>query len=117
LADPLAEILERILSHDEGRVVSIEPSFDHCPRCAHKLEPFDDGDIYVQALRCGNHHTWGERGRHLGTTEQPAIELNSEMSDPTLRQSARFWVENTDETVRSIVPLTVHGILQQFLSR
>ncbi len=78
---------------------------------------FDDGDLYVQALRCGNRHVWGTRGRHLGTTEQPLIELYSEMGDSSLRRSARFWAENSDATVRLIVPLTVQAILESFLTR
>jgi hypothetical protein len=118
LSNPIAEVLESILS-SLGGDLSLTPEerpFLFCPRCASKLEQLEDGDLYVQALRCRNQHRWGARGRHLGTAQEPKINLWHDLSESSLRQSAFHYAETSEPTERSMVPFAIQALLREFLA-
>ena len=108
LNQQLAQLLRAFL---ESRRVLDEALFSFCPRCKRDLVEEEAGDIWIQALRCGNGHLWALRGgRFYSVMENTRLELHAENSDMVVGRLIAAWLKgdpgletNLHESVRRVL--------------
>ena len=107
LNEQLAQLLRAIL---ESRSVIEEPKFSYCPICRESLLPYEQRDIWVQGLRCGNNHSWACRGWRLFSAARNGIKLQAENSDVVIGLLINSWLKrhpnldtNLHDSVRRVL--------------
>lgn len=115
LGDPLAELATGILRSYENRPLPEEPSkAQHCPQCGSALTAFDDGDIWVQAMRCAQGHEWGLRGRLLATDGPPALRVVRELTDAELTRGVAEYLGAGQPLLDAMLPPSLRVVFDRF---
>jgi hypothetical protein len=105
LNDQLAEILRVTLE----RSARSEPlSFSFCPICSDALTKYEQPDIWVRGLRCGNGHEWAERGGKLGSEH---FRLHSEPTGDVVGGLVSAWLGD-NPFLRSNIHPSIRRVLE-----
>ncbi len=122
LNNQLATMLRRIYEISTDNIhVTYAPSaaheyaiFKYCPLCTTPLKPYDQEDVWVQGLRCSNHHEFKMRnGISFLMGEKTGVQLQEEMADETLNWLTDRWLRDNPALKDQLHP-QITTILKQF---